>query len=53
MPSHERGIAFNDPALGIDWKINPEEYILSEKDTRNPVLAEAEVFDLNNPEYLQ
>ena len=53
MPSHERGVAFNDPALGIDWKINPEEYILSEKDTRNPVLAEAEVFDLNNPEYLQ
>ena len=24
MPSHERGIAFDDPALGIDWRIRPE-----------------------------
>ena len=52
MPSHERGITFNDPALGIDWKVNLESYILSEKDTRNPLFADAEVFDLNHPEYL-
>ena len=23
MPSAERGIAFNDPVLNIDWRINP------------------------------
>lgn len=53
MPSHERGIAFNDPALGIDWKVNLDEYILSEKDTRNPLFADAEYFDYNTKEYLQ
>lgn len=52
MPSHERGIAFDDPALGIDWKVNLKEYILSPKDTENPKLADAELFDYNNPEYL-
>ena len=53
MPSHERGIAFNDPALGIDWQVNLENYILSEKDTRNPLLKDAELFDYNTKEYLQ
>ena len=53
MPSHERGIAFNDPALGIDWKVNLDDYILSEKDTRNPLLKDAEVFDYATKEYLQ
>ncbi len=53
MPSHERGIAFNDPALGIDWKVDLEKYILSEKDTKNPLFKDAELFDINNPEYLQ
>ena len=53
MPSHERGIAFDDPALGIDWRVNLTEYILSEKDTRNPRFAEAEVFDYQTKEYLQ
>ena len=53
MPSHERGIAFNDPALGIDWKVNLSEYLLSAKDMKNPLLADAEVFDYTNQEYLQ
>ena len=52
MPSHERGIAFNDPALGIDWQVNLKEYILSPKDTGNPLLADAEVFDISKPDYL-
>ena len=29
MPSAERGIAFNDPDLNIDWKIKPEKWNLS------------------------
>lgn len=53
MPSHERGIAFNDPDLGIDWQVDLENYILSEKDTRNPLLKDAELFDYNTREYLQ
>lgn len=40
-PEHDRGIAWNDPALGIDWPTtNP---ILSEKDTKHPLLADAEM----------
>lgn len=35
---HERGIRYNDPAIGIDWK--NENPIVSEKDTTNPLLAE-------------
>ncbi len=53
MPSHERGIAFDDPALAIDWKVRPGEWNLSAKDKANPVLAEADVFDFNNQEYMQ
>ena len=39
-PASEGAIAWNDPALGIDWKIPAEDIILSEKDTKHPVLAE-------------
>ena len=53
MPSHERGIAFNDPAIGIDWKVGLDQYLLSDKDSKNPLLADAELFDYNNKEYLQ
>ena len=51
MPSHERGIAFDDPALGIDWRVKVDNFILSPKDTRNPLLKDAEVFDVAKPEY--
>ncbi|WDH82202.1 dTDP-4-dehydrorhamnose 3,5-epimerase [Paenibacillus urinalis] len=40
-PEHDRGILWNDPALNIDWPIrNP---VLSDKDKRHPVLANAEL----------
>ena len=52
MPSHERGIAFDDPALGIDWKIDLNNCILSDKDRKNPKFADAELFDFNTKEYL-
>lgn len=38
---HDRGILWNDPALGIDWPVtNP---VLSEKDANHPLLADAEM----------
>lgn len=39
----ERGIAYNDPELNIDWKINSERAILSPKDLKNPNLDNAEM----------
>ena len=44
-PAAERGIAWNDPAIGIDWPLQPGALTLSEKDRANPTLADAEVFD--------
>ncbi len=37
-PSDELGIAWNDPALSIDWRVDPP--LLSEKDRRHRPLAE-------------
>jgi len=39
-PECDRGIAFDDEALGIDWKIPHAELNLSAKDTKQPKLAE-------------
>ncbi|CAM3694151.1 dTDP-4-dehydrorhamnose 3,5-epimerase [Cohnella lubricantis] len=39
-PEHDRGIAWNDPALGIDWPTSKP--ILSEKDGQHPLLADAD-----------
>ncbi len=33
-PQSEATLRYDDPALGIDWRIAPEDMILSEKDTR-------------------
>lgn len=35
----ERGIRYDDPALGIDWKLRPEEIIVSDKDLVLPDFA--------------
>ncbi len=39
-PEHDRGVAFDDPAIGIDWGFAPETLILSDKDRRHPRLAD-------------
>lgn len=39
-PEHDLGMRWNDPALGIDWPVTEAEAVLSEKDTRQPLLAE-------------
>jgi dTDP-4-dehydrorhamnose 3,5-epimerase len=43
-PSHERCIAWNDPALGIDWHYQGTPQ-LSAKDAAGVPLAQAQVFD--------
>jgi len=40
----DRGIAFDDEAIGIDWQIEKEKLQLSDKDTKQPLLKEADLF---------
>jgi dTDP-4-dehydrorhamnose 3,5-epimerase-like enzyme len=40
-PDFETGIRFDDPEIGIDWKLEPEDMILSERDLAMPSMKEA------------
>lgn len=42
-PDHDRGLRWNDPALGIDWPFSEEEAILSDKDRAQPYLSELDL----------
>jgi dTDP-4-dehydrorhamnose 3,5-epimerase len=39
-PDHDRGLAFDDPALAINWGIDADHAILSDKDRKHPSLAD-------------
>ncbi|MDZ7739858.1 MAG: dTDP-4-dehydrorhamnose 3,5-epimerase [Bacteroidales bacterium] len=41
-PEHERGIALDDPSLSIDWAVDIDSAVISEKDRNNPLFSEAE-----------
>ncbi len=43
----DRGLLYNDPTLKIDWKLKLEDLKLSAKDTSQPLLMEADLFDYN------
>jgi len=43
-PQNDRGISFSDPAIGIDWEIETSELKLSDKDTKQPKLKDADLF---------
>ena len=43
-PEADGGILLSDPALAIDWKIPEGDLIISDKDTKHPILA-----NLDNP----
>jgi dTDP-4-dehydrorhamnose 3,5-epimerase len=36
----DAGLLFNDPTLKIDWRLPSQEFILSEKDKKHPLLSE-------------
>lgn len=44
-PETETGVRWNDPDLGIEWPIDPEKVLTSEKDLAQPFFKDAEVFD--------
>lgn len=42
---YERGMAFDDPRLGIDWRIEEDKLQLSPKDTKQPAFEAAAHFE--------
>ncbi len=43
-PHADAGIMYNDPQVGVEWPKLDCEFLLSEKDTKHPLLKDAEVF---------
>jgi dTDP-4-dehydrorhamnose 3,5-epimerase len=43
-PESDRGIRWDDPQIGIDWKVT-EPLTLSSKDQQQPLLADANLFE--------
>jgi len=43
-PDHDVGLAWDDPALGIDWPVSEAEAILSDKDKTQPLLAQLRTY---------
>lgn len=51
-PQAEGAIAWDDPKIGIDWDVDTNDILLSEKDKHHPTLAEAQyLFDYNEKLY--
>ena len=44
-PQQDAGIRWNDPELAIEWPIDPNDVLTSEKDLKQPLLRDAELFD--------
>jgi len=51
-PEHDRGLAFDDKALAINWPVATEQLSLSIKDTQQPTLDNAELFDYGQSLYV-
>ena len=51
-PQNEGSIIWNDPTIGIDWRLSPDDVSLSEKDKHHPTLENSEyLFDYNTDYY--
>lgn len=44
-PNQDRGLAYNDPILNINWVLSPGQVKLSQKDSEQPYLNEIEAFE--------
>ena len=44
-PQCEGAIAYDDPALGIDWRLPASDIVVSEKDRHHPLLRDAVLFN--------
>ena len=44
-PRQEAGIRWDDPELAIQWPIDSKDVLTSDKDLRQPLLRDAELFD--------
>jgi len=44
-PEHDSGLAFDDPDLDINWILDKSELKLSDKDTKQPLLKDAKLFN--------
>ncbi len=44
-PGHDRALRWDDPTVGIAWPLSGARPVLSDKDGRAPLLADAEVYD--------
>ncbi len=44
-PAHDRGLAWDDPALAIEWPVTAAQAILSDKDRTHPKLADVDTFE--------
>lgn len=43
-PQAEAGIRWNDPELAIEWPVDPKDVVTSDKDLKQPLLKDAELF---------
>lgn len=51
-PECDRGLAFDDRAIGIDWQLAKQQLLLSDKDTQQPLLSElTDYFDYSQNYY--
>ena len=51
-PECDRGLAFDDIDLNIDWQLTKQQLLLSDKDIQQPTLAElTDCFDYNYNDY--
>jgi dTDP-4-dehydrorhamnose 3,5-epimerase len=45
LPEHDRSLAWNDPAVGIEWPLDGAAPMLAAKDAAAPRLADADLYD--------
>lgn len=48
-PEHDLGLAWDDPALGIEWPVTAGEAVLSDKDRTHPLLADLPEYFIYQP----